>query len=162
AAALIWGCSDKLPRLPDLAALPLDAQEAEGAEEQDDMFMDVGLPTPVLPTVQAPAAAVTSAPVSPAGSQVVSATTFGADDRSTSVPRSDTPLRDMVPALASTSGAGSTTTFFQVSTQAQSVVYVIDRSGSMGNGGRMALARRELLASLDRLPVSARFQIIPY
>ena len=45
---------------------------------------------------------------------------------------------------------------------AQSVVYVIDCSGSMGAAGRLALARRELLASLERLPETVRFQIIPY
>jgi hypothetical protein len=39
---------------------------------------------------------------------------------------------------------------------------VLDRSGSMGLDGRFAAARREALASLQRLPASARFQIIVY
>jgi hypothetical protein len=59
-------------------------------------------------------------------------------------------------------GNGATTTFFQIATQAKSVVYVIDRSASMGINGRLEAARRELLASLERLPSTARFQVIPY
>ncbi len=43
-----------------------------------------------------------------------------------------------------------------------SVVYVVDRSASMGLGGALATARRELLASLRQLPVEARFQVIVY
>jgi hypothetical protein len=52
--------------------------------------------------------------------------------------------------------------FFPVPAAARSVVYVIDRSGSMGEHGRLARARRELEASLSRLPESARFQVIVY
>jgi hypothetical protein len=51
---------------------------------------------------------------------------------------------------------------FPVPDAAKSVVYVIDRSGSMGERGRLALARRELEASLHRLPESAQFQVIAY
>ncbi len=51
---------------------------------------------------------------------------------------------------------------FPVPAAAKSVVYVIDRSGSMGERGRLALARRELEASLRRLPESTQFQVIPY
>lgn len=59
-------------------------------------------------------------------------------------------------------GGQGTTTFFQVPTEGRSVVYVIDRSASMGMEGRLELARRELLASLEALPPTARFQIIVY
>jgi hypothetical protein len=55
-----------------------------------------------------------------------------------------------------------TTTFFQVPARAEAVVYVIDRSASMGLGGRLDAARRELLASLERLPETARFQVLVY
>jgi hypothetical protein len=58
--------------------------------------------------------------------------------------------------------SGATTSFFEVPSQGRSVVYVIDRSCSMGEGGRLERARRELLASLGRLPATARFQIIAY
>jgi hypothetical protein len=52
--------------------------------------------------------------------------------------------------------------FFQVAAQGGSVVYVIDRSVSMGLNDGLAAAKRELLASLDGLPESARFQVIYY
>jgi hypothetical protein len=55
-----------------------------------------------------------------------------------------------------------TTAFFQIPTQGKSIVYVIDRSGSMGSDGCLAVAKRELLASLERLPSSVRFQVIAY
>jgi hypothetical protein len=54
------------------------------------------------------------------------------------------------------------TTFFQVDTDATAVVYVIDRSASMWCNGGLDAARSELLASLARLPKSARFQVIAY
>jgi hypothetical protein len=61
------------------------------------------------------------------------------------------------------SGLGSgPPSFFQVGTQAERIVYVIDRSGSMGAGGLLAAARRELLASLSRLPPRVHFQIVVY
>ena len=45
---------------------------------------------------------------------------------------------------------------------ARTVVYVVDRSVSMGLHGALARARREVLASIRRLPPATRFQIIPY
>jgi hypothetical protein len=54
------------------------------------------------------------------------------------------------------------TTFFEVPSRAQSVVYVIDRSASMGLHGALERAKRELLASLDRLVPTALFQVIVY
>lgn len=51
---------------------------------------------------------------------------------------------------------------FQVKGSGHSVVYVIDRSLSMGLNGALGSARRELLASLDRLPETVRFQVILY
>jgi hypothetical protein len=42
------------------------------------------------------------------------------------------------------------------------VVYVIDRSASMGPGGLLAAATRELCASLARLPPAMQFQVIIY
>jgi hypothetical protein len=67
------------------------------------------------------------------------------------------------------SGQGSATgldtgtaAFFQIGTQAKAIVYVIDRSGSMGLNGCLATAKRELRASLERLPSTTRFQIIAY
>ena len=57
---------------------------------------------------------------------------------------------------------GRTAVFFQIATRARTIVYVIDRSASMGLNGYLAAAKRELLTSLAHLPASARFQIIAY
>jgi hypothetical protein len=57
---------------------------------------------------------------------------------------------------------GGTTAFFAIGTQARRVVYVIDRSASMGPGGLLAAAVGELCASLERLPTATRFQIVVY
>jgi hypothetical protein len=66
--------------------------------------------------------------------------------------------------LAGPAGTDSASSkgLFQVPGNARSVVYVIDRSGSMGQHGRLALARRELELSLRTLPESARFQVVVY
>jgi hypothetical protein len=65
-------------------------------------------------------------------------------------------------------GSGTATvTLFQATAQARTVVYVIDRSLSMGLpcvgcSSPLDAAKRELLASLSRLPSSTRFQVILY
>jgi Ca-activated chloride channel family protein len=60
--------------------------------------------------------------------------------------------------------AGSTlsSSLFASPARARSVVYVIDRSVSMGLNGALEQVKRELLASLARLPSDMRFQIILY
>jgi hypothetical protein len=52
--------------------------------------------------------------------------------------------------------------FFQISPQGQRIVYVIDRSSSMGEHGALEAACRELLASLEHLPATAQFQVVLY
>jgi hypothetical protein len=54
------------------------------------------------------------------------------------------------------------TAFFGVPAVGKSVVFVIDRSASMGLAGRLDRARREVAASLRLLPPAARFQVIAY
>jgi hypothetical protein len=51
---------------------------------------------------------------------------------------------------------------FSLPPAASSVVYVLDRSVSMGVNNKLGLACGELLDSLRRLPPSARFQVIAY
>jgi hypothetical protein len=67
-------------------------------------------------------------------------------------------------ALASgnATGGGTGSRLFPVSPSAASVVFVIDHSISMGPSGALAAARRELLACLQALTPSTRFQVIPY
>jgi len=47
-------------------------------------------------------------------------------------------------------------------TPGQSVVYVLDGSGSMGEFGKFAAARAALVATLRRQPEGVRFQVIAY
>jgi Mg-chelatase subunit ChlD len=44
----------------------------------------------------------------------------------------------------------------------QSVVYILDCSGSMGEFGKLDMARSALIATLRRQPDTLRFQVIPY
>jgi hypothetical protein len=44
----------------------------------------------------------------------------------------------------------------------QSVVYILDCSGSMGEFGKLGLAQSALIATLRRQPDTFRFQVIPY
>ncbi len=57
---------------------------------------------------------------------------------------------------------GAATAFFGVPAVGRSVVFVLDRSASMGLDGRLDRARREVVASLRLLPPSAKFQVIAY
>jgi von Willebrand factor type A domain len=59
-------------------------------------------------------------------------------------------------------GDGIVTAFFETPARGRSVVYVVDRSSSMGVNGALDAVKRELRASLDRLPPEARFQIVFY
>ena len=45
---------------------------------------------------------------------------------------------------------------------ARSVVFVLDRSASMGIGNKMEIARREILATLARMSPSSHFQVVVY
>jgi hypothetical protein len=55
-----------------------------------------------------------------------------------------------------------TTSFFNIEVEARSIVYLIDRSASMGQDGSFDAAKRELRTSLEQLPESAGFQVIAY
>jgi hypothetical protein len=59
-------------------------------------------------------------------------------------------------------GNGVTGSLFPLPATASSVVYVLDRSVSMGVNNKLDAACQELLASLRRLPPTTRFQIITY
>lgn len=68
------------------------------------------------------------------------------------------------PSAPAATGAGGTgmASRLPVSAAAKSVVFVLDRSASMGVDDRMAIARREILASLSRMPSGTRFQVVAY
>jgi von Willebrand factor type A domain len=65
------------------------------------------------------------------------------------------------PAPAAQASGPATPSFFSVRVEGKSVVYVIDRSSSMGEG-RFDRAREQVIASLRQLPPDARFQVIAY
>jgi hypothetical protein len=65
-------------------------------------------------------------------------------------------------ASAPGSGTGPTGGTFFPAQAASTVVYLIDSSGSMGLSGGLSVAKRELLASLEQLPETTRFQVIFY
>ncbi len=159
-----WACCCWRPA--DLVAPPsldtrIPAVEESGTEVA---WLDVDVPLrmpappkPQLPSV-APPPVVAPAPEPGTGSPIWTAPAPSPPQNVSSTPTAGTPGTGR----GTGSGTGETTAFFQVPAQGRSIVYVIDRSSSMGDQGRLALARRELLASLDRLDPPARFQIIAY
>jgi hypothetical protein len=60
------------------------------------------------------------------------------------------------------SGIGPGTEFFGAREHGRSFAYVIDCSGSMALRSSLEVAKRELLASLDRLPPDVRFMVVLY
>jgi hypothetical protein len=58
--------------------------------------------------------------------------------------------------------AGRATGLLRPPATARKVVYLIDRSLSMGLSGALPVAKRELLAGLDALPADSRFAVILY
>jgi hypothetical protein len=64
--------------------------------------------------------------------------------------------------VASAAPAGAVTQFFGVPAQGRSIVYVIDRSASMGLENRLGRAVGEVKESLALLPAHCRFQLVAY
>jgi hypothetical protein len=69
------------------------------------------------------------------------------------------PIRPATNASGSPAGGGH---LFPVPATASRVVFVLDRSVSMGESDKLDLACREVLASLRRLPAASQFQVILY
>ena len=66
------------------------------------------------------------------------------------------------PASPTTSGVPGTTEFFDIKTSGQTLLYVIDCSGSMNKHNAFRYAKAEMIASLERLDANHKFQIIFY
>lgn len=60
------------------------------------------------------------------------------------------------------SGGGAGTSFFGVSSKGTSFAYIVDKSGSMSDGIKMAVAKRELVRSIQGLPDYAQFYIVMF
>jgi Mg-chelatase subunit ChlD len=61
-----------------------------------------------------------------------------------------------------TGSNGGPARFFQMPVSSRRIVFVIDRSLSMGSDGALALARRELIACLRSLSPDSVFQVVLY
>jgi hypothetical protein len=57
---------------------------------------------------------------------------------------------------------GRSPTFFGAGAQARRVIFLVDRSISMGLNGGLGAAKKELLACLQCLPLETRFQVLFY
>ncbi|MBY0522934.1 MAG: hypothetical protein K2R98_06030 [Gemmataceae bacterium] len=156
-ALCFWIWAEQSPPVSGLIAPALDTRIHERELDVLVMDIDVGLPGPR--TSAPPAVVPTVTPPQPAPTAVV-AVSSPTTGHSSPASTAGTPIGSGT--SGGTSGGGSATTFFDVAAQGRSVVYVIDRSGSMGECGRLDLARRELLASLAKLPAEVRFQVIAY
>lgn len=66
------------------------------------------------------------------------------------------------PPPLSAAGIPSTTKFFDIATRGQSIVYLIDCSGSMSKHNAFRHAKAELVASLERLDPNHKFQVLFY
>ncbi len=62
----------------------------------------------------------------------------------------------------SLSRLGRSSTFYGLSIYAQKMVFVIDTSGSMAQGGRLNAAKRELLQAIDGLTEDAQFSVLAF
>lgn len=125
---------------------------------------DEPLPLTVLPSSPQPPTALPPAVVSAA---VPLANTLASPATTPRSEGADLIVASLAPRAAAAAAPRAGTTapaFFNVPVRGQSVVYVLDRSLSMGqNGGlRLRTVKRELLASLSRLPATSRFQVIFY
>ena len=75
------------------------------------------------------------------------------------------PIAGTVQQAGHSSGIGTghaTGSRLPVSAAARSVVFVLDRSASMGIDDRIARAREQILACLRQMPASTRFQVVCY
>jgi hypothetical protein len=133
---------------------------------------DVGVVTLAIPEVRPQPVPTPPSPPAPLPQPVVTAqTTLPAppplpQSIARNLPADVRPAAHVGPAAASSPAAHSSgpraVTFFAVPAQGKSIVYVIDRSSSMGIDGRFDRAREQVIASLRQLPADARFQVIAY
>jgi hypothetical protein len=98
--------------------------------------------------------------------RLIEAPLAASDSATYAGPTLSIPSHAFRPAASSNSSRGDgpaiSGSLFPLPAKAASVVYVIDRSVSMGVGNKLEAACRELLVSLRHLPAGTRFQIIAY
>lgn len=146
--------------------LIVDTRITAGGPEVDFLISlpDEGPPTP--PKTLPPA--VTAAPLvrepEPAAPRAAPTLKAASDERpdSSGSHGQSIPRAGPVASASHEPEGGAAGAFFQIPIRERRLVFVIDRSASMGLSGAFAAARRELLACLNRLPAETRFQVIAY
>ena len=124
------------------------------AEEPVEARPPLAHPTPIPRTLPPELLALLKRP-SPAGGAVVD------------VPVTPTAMVETKPSVAATPvahapGSPQTAPIHGALPADKSIVYVLDASGSMGEWGKIAKARRALVATLRQQPPTAKFQIVAY
>jgi hypothetical protein len=151
--------------LAALAFLPEGAHQADGPVSVSTVVLlsnDPAAPTVTAPETTAPAETPGPEPDHLVTPTILPDTPVPIVPASPPEPATGPPGAAEAPRSEGNAGGRPGLTFFQVAAEGQSVVYVIDRSASMGLGDGLAAARAELLASLRQLPASARFQVVCY
>ncbi|MBI1314176.1 hypothetical protein GC176_23015 [bacterium] len=90
-----------------------------------------------------------------AGSPLKQATSASAADALTGLEGAPSPT-------ALLSAAHGQTSFFDIKVEGTKFVYLVDRSGSMGDYRQLAVAKRELLASINSLDSTQQFHVLFY
>src|SRR5437879_3332828 len=166
----LWFCA-ALPWRGDRASGGLDISDTRDPDARMEVTLDIFEAAPHAqasapkPKEPSPVEQSMPAPTAPATALATATPTIGARTSDTGEEQEDPAISNR-PA-GGNPGAGKGTapagpSFFAIATQAASVVYVIDHSASMGLHGSFEIAKRELLASLERLPAHTRFQVIVY
>ena len=148
---------DRSPPLLTVVAVSDDDADAPGPAAHPRQQGSVPLAEPEPPP--APIQPIQVSEIPPPGPAPTPVAPAASSDPGGATPGTDTFPGGGVPG---TMPGNTGPVFFQVAARGSSVVYVLDCSASMGVSGSFADARRELLASLGRLPESARFQVICY
>lgn len=147
--------------------LVFDTRAVAGPETMEIRVLEEEAPAPLPVTrVVQPEAVPSSAPAMVARARTPAVTQPIPQAPAIPAVQAASPGLASAAALAGSAYPGTATgagmSFFHVTAPCKTVVYVIDRSASMGLNGGLAIAKRELLASLERLPPETRFQVIFY
>jgi hypothetical protein len=135
-----------------LGLAPLPGPHDGGVRLIDPPDYPVSVFSPSYPQPAPPATAVAKGPPAQAAPPAAPATPPGGGSGQAAGPGPG----------AAQGGGGGRDALFPTPAGAKRVIYVIDRSVSMGLNGSLRLALRELLDGLSRLPDGTKFQVVLY
>lgn len=147
------------------------SKDLAGRADEEEWNVDLEPPRlvaapPTRAEVSSPTAAPRPLPEMPASTPTLPNTS--SPDRTDGLPTATTPGIQLVsgqgPSLPGESGIGKPTgsAMLPLPRSVQRVVYVLDRSVSMGPSGALDRARRELTEALRALPPQTHFQVLVY